>query len=79
MAPMDGLGFTRALRAAEAGWKRVLPVIMITGHVNAALIAKARDAGVDDFLAKPISPTVLRVRTQQALRRRSGRSGIPMD
>jgi len=66
MSPMDGIGFTRALRAGSA-WMQTVPVIMITGHAEPSVIAAAREAGVTEFLAKPISPAVLRVRTEHIL------------
>jgi DNA-binding response OmpR family regulator len=31
------------------------PVIMITGHFTATRLAEARNAGVDEFLAKPLT------------------------
>ena len=55
MAPMDGLEFTRQLRNPETSPKPTLPVIMITGHADAARVAQARDAGVNEFLVKPVT------------------------
>jgi PleD family two-component response regulator len=55
MAPLDGIEFLRILRSSVDSPNRFLPVIMVTGHTESDRIAIARDAGVTDFLSKPIS------------------------
>jgi two-component system chemotaxis response regulator CheY len=55
MAPMDGLEFTRQLRDPATSPNPTLPIIMITGHADAARVARARDAGVNEFLVKPVT------------------------
>ena len=55
MEPMDGLTFIRRLRQGPDSPNPTLPVIMVSGYTDAALITQARDAGVNEFLAKPIS------------------------
>jgi two-component system chemotaxis response regulator CheY len=55
MAPMDGLEFTRQLRDPTTSPNTTLPIIMITGHADAARVARARDAGVNEFLVKPVT------------------------
>lgn len=55
MEPTDGLAFMRALRRSPDSPNPTLPVIMVSGYTDATLVARARDAGVNEFLAKPIS------------------------
>lgn len=55
MEPMDGLEFTRQIREGEAGVDPFVPIIMISGQAEIRFIVKARDAGITEFLAKPIS------------------------
>lgn len=55
MAPMDGLKFASALRREKNSPNRMLPVIALTGHTDREFICKARDAGVNEILTKPIS------------------------
>lgn len=55
MEPMDGLEFTRKIREGEAGVDPFVPIIMISGQAEMRFIVKARDAGITEFLAKPIS------------------------
>ncbi len=54
MAPMDGLEFTRQLRQSPT-LKSDLPLIMMTGHADQARVVQARDAGVNEFLVKPVT------------------------
>lgn len=55
MQPMDGVDFTRAVRASEDEKIRFLPIIMLTGHAHRHRVAEARDAGVTEFMVKPIT------------------------
>ena len=56
MAPLGGLEFTRKVRNDPDSANPFLPIIMMTGHTQASRVLEARDAGVTEFLAKPISP-----------------------
>jgi two-component system, chemotaxis family, chemotaxis protein CheY len=55
MKPMDGLDFTRRVRNDEHSPNPFVPIIMITGHTEKYRVQAARDAGVTEFLAKPIT------------------------
>jgi DNA-binding response OmpR family regulator len=50
----DGMAFTSAFRRSELA-AREAPVIMVFSEVKAAQILGARDAGVHEFLRRPIS------------------------
>ncbi len=65
MSPLDGFAFVRALRT-ESSRPRI-PVIMISGHSTLRTISDARDAGVNEFLAKPLSASGLVERLQRVL------------
>lgn len=55
MPGMDGLEATRRIRAGEAGIdKRGIPVIALTAYAMADDEARFREAGMDDFLPKPV-------------------------
>jgi DNA-binding response OmpR family regulator len=62
MAPMDGLGFVRHIRAGDGGVNRFAAVIMLTVHTERMRIVEARDAGVNEFVAKPVSVRTLYAR-----------------
>jgi len=55
MEPMDGLEFTRAVRMDPTSPNPFIPIIMLTGHTEMHRIVEARDAGVTEFLAKPVT------------------------
>lgn len=56
MEPLDGLDFTRLVRTASDSPNPFLPIVMLTGHTERHRIIEARDAGVNEFLAKPVTP-----------------------
>src|SRR5450432_3766991 len=56
MAPMDGLQFTRAVRELPNRAECVVPIIMLTGYTERRRVEAARDAGVTEILAKPVTP-----------------------
>jgi len=60
MAPMDGMGFLRALRASDDPRHKALPVLFMTNRADEARMAEARTLGVDTFLVKPATPDALR-------------------
>ncbi len=51
----NGLELTQIIRQPDAGANPYVPIIMLTGHTEKTRVATARDAGVTEFLAKPIS------------------------
>jgi CheY-like chemotaxis protein len=55
MEPMNGIVFSYKLRRHADSPNSHLPIIMVTGYSEASLVAEARDAGVNEFLTKPIS------------------------
>jgi two-component system, chemotaxis family, chemotaxis protein CheY len=55
MEPLNGLDFTRIVRNASESNNPFMPIIMLTGYAEANLVSEARDAGVNEFLAKPVS------------------------
>ena len=59
MAPMDGVEFTRLIRTSSESRNPYLPVIMMTGHSARARVFEARDAGVNEFVVKPVTARTL--------------------
>lgn len=55
MEPLDGIDFLQLLRNSADSPNQMCPVIMITGHTTQKRVAEARDAGVNEFLAKPVT------------------------
>lgn len=55
MPRMDGIEFTRHVRAGDYEINPFVPIIIVSGFTDMAHIGEARDAGANEFLAKPIS------------------------
>jgi diguanylate cyclase (GGDEF)-like protein len=65
MPVMDGLEFCRALRATD--WGQSMYVIMLTGEETEEKIIEAFEAGVDDYVTKPVNVRALSARMRAAL------------
>ena len=72
MPEMDGLAATRAIRA-RGGRFAALPIIALTANAFAEDIKLCRDAGMSDFLAKPLRKQAM----VAAMLRAIGRVAIP--
>ncbi len=66
MPEMDGLDFCRALRATD--WGQSIYVIMLTAVDQEEQIIAAFQAGVDDYVTKPVNPRALTARMCAAQR-----------
>jgi CheY-like chemotaxis protein len=55
MEGMSGLEFAKRVRASPQTPNPFVPIIMLTGHTQIEQVRQARDAGVNEFLAKPVS------------------------
>ncbi|MCC6535495.1 MAG: diguanylate cyclase [Burkholderiales bacterium] len=60
MPEMDGLQFCRALRNAKFG--RGVYLVLLTGLEDEARLLEAFEAGVDDYVLKPVNPRMLLAR-----------------
>jgi two-component system CheB/CheR fusion protein len=58
MPGMNGLEATAAIRASEADDERI-PIVAMTAHAMKGDRERCLDGGMDDYVSKPISPTVL--------------------
>ena len=63
----DGIQLMEDVRKQEE-----LPVIFVSAYGREATIIKALDAGADDYIVKPFSPSELTARVRAVLRRREG-------
>lgn len=59
MEPLDGYDFTRLVRTAADSPNPFVPIIMLTGQTELYRVTQARDAGITEFLSKPVSAHTL--------------------
>jgi two-component system chemotaxis response regulator CheY len=55
MEGTSGLELMRMIRTNPAAPNPFVPVIMLSGHTSLEYVGLARDAGVNEFIAKPVS------------------------
>ena len=56
MPPDSGLDFVKRIRLSEDSPNPYVPIIMLTANNEMAHVMAARDAGIHEFLVKPVSP-----------------------
>ena len=59
MPIFDGLELAQMIRQPGANANPYVPIIMLSGHSEKKRVVAARDAGITEFLAKPVSATAL--------------------
>lgn len=69
MPVMDGLKFLKAVRAGFQGVNNTVPVLMLTGTSDSALVSVALKLDVDGFIVKPVSQSALETRMKHVLGR----------
>lgn len=67
MFPLDGVEFTRLVRNSPDTANPYLPIIMMTGHSEKSRVYEARDAGVTEFVVKPITAKAILDRIQAVI------------
>lgn len=54
MPRMSGVELVRGIRSLP-GQEQFIPMVMLTGHSDVSRLSQARDAGVNEFLGKPVT------------------------
>ncbi|HTH15902.1 MAG TPA: cyclic nucleotide-binding domain-containing protein [Magnetospirillum sp.] len=67
MEPMDGVSFTRLVRTGDEVPCHDVPILMISGMAEMEKVMEARNAGITEFLVKPVSADSLFRRVRNAL------------
>jgi len=67
MPVMSGLELTRWVRTTDEVARNDIPIILVTAFTESKVVIAARDAGVDEFLAKPVAAEDLLQRVERVL------------
>jgi CheY-like chemotaxis protein len=77
MPEMSGFEATQAIRAHESPAARRLPIVALTAHAMQGDRARCLEAGMDDYLSKPIDVDELVATIERFGGNPSGRQGMP--
>lgn len=69
MEPIDGIEFTKKLRADPNSPNPYVPIILMTGYSEKKRVETARDAGITEFLVKPFTSRTLFSRIEHIIER----------
>ena len=64
---IDGLEVVRLIRTPETSSNPFIPIIILTADTEKRHVIAARDAGVTEFLCKPVSPRSLYLRIKSVV------------
>ena len=64
---MDALQFLRMVRRSEDSPDQRVPIVVVTANKNLSEVTKARDSGMTEYLAKPISQKMVMSRIKSAI------------
>ena len=59
MEPMSGVEMVKTMRRSNNDKLKYMPIIMLTAFSERGRIVSARDAGINEYLLKPVSPRSL--------------------
>lgn len=66
---MNGLDLTKMIRTSTASPNPFVPIVMLTGYTSLDHVRQARDAGINEFLAKPVSVKAILTRLTAVIQR----------
>ena len=67
MEGMSGVDLAQKIRTDPQTPNPFVPIIMLTGHTHIDRVRQARDAGVNEFIAKPVSVKTMMQRLQSVI------------
>jgi two-component system chemotaxis response regulator CheY len=77
MPGVSGVDLARAIRTGGTRTKADIPIVLLSGNMDRAALVAARDAGVTEFVAKPVVVANLHARLEACIRRPRPFVGVP--
>ncbi len=68
MPQMSGIELLQKIRHSDQSPNKMVPIIMVTGYNSPEKIAKCRDYGITEFLAKPFRANDIATRISHVIR-----------
>lgn len=72
MEQLDGIEFTKLVRTGSDSPNPYVPIIMMTGHTDRRRVLEARDVGINEFIAKPLTARALIDRLRSVINNERG-------
>lgn len=69
LGELTGLEFTQLVRTADDSPNPELPIVLVTAHSERSRVLEAINAGVNEFVVKPVSATALYARLRAVVER----------
>lgn len=69
MPILNGIEFVRMIRTSDESPNPFAPLIMVSGHSERRRVVEARDAGVNEFIVKPVSAQLVYSRLVSVIER----------
>ena len=67
LTTLDGVELTELLRGDESSQNRFVPIIMVSAYTEKKRVESARDAGISEFLRKPLCARDLYLRLLEVI------------
>ena len=67
MEPLNGIKLTHMIRTSKDSPNHMVPIIMMSAYSERSRVTQARDAGVTEFVTKPVSPKSLYLRIAEVV------------
>lgn len=77
MPGVSGVDLAKAIRNGGTRTKADIPIVLLSGNMDRANLVAARDAGVTEFVAKPVVVANLHARLEACIRRPRPFVGVP--
>ncbi len=73
MPVIDGFETARRIREIEASIGVYTPILAVTGDISDSALSRITEAGMDDYITKPVNPNIMLKKINELIRDKPGR------